>query len=419
MGLEGTLRVFSLTDIFQVLGLQRKSGVLTVEGEDDTVTISFLGGQVVAAESARHRLDNRIGHLLVRAGRIAEEQLTEILQLQKETQQRLGFLLIRDRLVTPEDLREALRLQILRIVFGAFRWTDGRFRFTQEGPIDYDADHMSPVPTESILMEAAQMLDEWPMLEQKVRSRHMVFRRAPGVEGLNLVTGSEEQREGVLVVGKSEAETWRWVDGNRSVADILERAFLSEFDVYKGLAELVGRNLILEGRLAPVPSLEPAVSAPRIRRSARNQILLWAALAALAALGYYLVPLNSWNVFLRRPSTRREVSDFLKSVSLERLASIERGVRVFYDSTGQYPKSLDDLVAAGILDEESTIDPYGRKYRYILRSDDGKFGLYGRNAFGQIDLDLSFDRTLAPVAELHPALQRRQQERRPGVQVIE
>jgi len=52
MGLEGTLRVFSLTDIFQVLGLQRKSGVLTVEGDDDTVTISFLGGQVVAAESA-------------------------------------------------------------------------------------------------------------------------------------------------------------------------------------------------------------------------------------------------------------------------------------------------------------------------------------------------------------------------------
>jgi hypothetical protein len=48
VGLEGTLRVFSLTDIFQMLGLQRKTGVLTVEGEDDTVTISFLGGQVVA-----------------------------------------------------------------------------------------------------------------------------------------------------------------------------------------------------------------------------------------------------------------------------------------------------------------------------------------------------------------------------------
>ena len=48
MGLEGTLKVFSLNDIFQMLGLQRKTGVLTVESDEDTITISFLGGQVVA-----------------------------------------------------------------------------------------------------------------------------------------------------------------------------------------------------------------------------------------------------------------------------------------------------------------------------------------------------------------------------------
>src|SRR5262252_8372108 len=145
MGIEGTLRVFSLNDIFQVLGLQRKSGVLTVEGEDDTITIAFLGGQVVSAESAARRLDNRIGSLLVRAGRLTQENLDAVLHVQTDTQQRLGFLLIRERLVTPEDLREALRLQIFRIVFSAFRWMDGRFRFSQEGAIDYDADHMSPV----------------------------------------------------------------------------------------------------------------------------------------------------------------------------------------------------------------------------------------------------------------------------------
>src|SRR5262252_192454 len=256
MGLEGTLRVFSLNDIFQVLGLQRKSGVLTVEGPEDTITISFLGGQVVSAESAARRLDNRIGSLLVRGGRLNDEQLTRVLALQKESQQRLGFLLIRERLVTPDDLKEALRLQIFRIVFSCFRWTDGRFRFTQEGAIDYDADHMAPVPTESILMEAAQMLDEWPMLEKKVRSRDIVFRRAPGVENLRLIHGGDEAGEGILAVSRPEAETWKWVDGRNNVADILERAFLSDFDVYKGLADLIDRNLIVEGR-----ALRPATAA--------------------------------------------------------------------------------------------------------------------------------------------------------------
>ncbi len=419
MGLEGTLRVFSLNDIFQVLGLQRKSGVLTVESDEDTVTISFLGGQVVAAESASRQLDNRIGHLLVRAGRITEEQLADILRTQKETQQRLGFLLIRDRLVTPEDLREALRLQILRIVFDAFRWGDGRFRFTQEGPIDYDADHMSPVPTESILMESAQMLDEWPLLEKKIRSKSLVFHRAPGVEKLRLVVKKEEAQEGSLLVSKPEAEAWRWVDGTRSVADISERAFLSDFEVYKGLAELIGRNLIVEGRLAAVPAEGPLPLAPP-RQGISKVALLWLVVLALAAAGWYLVPKNSWNLVLRPQGDRRETASFLKSVSLERLSSIERAVRVFYDSSGQYPKSLEDLVGAGILQEDRLVDPYGRKYRYILRPDDGKFGLYGRNASGEIDLDLSFDRTLAPVAEIHPAASRlRQTDRRPGVQVVE
>ena len=420
MGLEGTLRVFSLNDIFQVLGLQRKSGVLTVEGEDDTVTISFLGGSVVAAESASRRLDNRIGHLLVRAGRLGEAQLEDILKTQAETQQRLGFLLIRERLVSPEDLRQALRLQILRIVYSAFRWEDGRFRFTQEGPIDYDADHMSPVPTESILMESAQMLDEWPLLEKKVRSRDVVFERVPGVEALNLVSSAQGAGEGTLVVSRAEAETWKWIDGTRSVADIMERAFLSDFEAYKGLAELVGRNLIVEAKPAVPVAVPPPVARPASSAAPGRAMFLWVAALGVLAAGYFLVPRNPWNLLARPAGSRRESADFLKSVSLERLSGLERAVRVFYDSSGQYPRGLHDLVAAGILDEEALVDPFGRKYRYILRSEDGKFGLYGRSPSGEIDLDLSFDRTLSPVSEIRPARPKKgPQDRRPGVQVIE
>jgi hypothetical protein len=417
MGLEGTLRVFSLTDIFQVLGLQRKSGTLTVEGEDDTVTVSFLGGQVVSADSSGRRLENRIGTLLVRAGRINEKQLNRILEVQKESQQRLGFLLIRERLVTPEDLREALRLQIFRIIFSAFRWTNGRFRFSQEGPIDYDADHMSPVPTESVLMEAAQMLDEWPILQKKVRSLDIVFQRAPGVENLRLVVSSEDAHEGTLTVGKQEAETWRWIDGKRTVADVMEHAFLSDFDALKGFADLLDRNLIVEARTG----LEPVPAAP-IKALARRLDfgwLLWIGAAAVATLGVFLVPRNPWNPLLHGPGETPVGAQLLKSASLYRLERLERAVRVFYDASGKYPRSLEDLVLPpGIAREDSLRDPYGRAYRYILRSEDGKFGLYGRNARGEIDLDLSFDRSLAPVADIRPSPTRRQPDARPGVQVI-
>ena len=420
MGLEGTLKVFSLTDIFQMLGLQRKTGVLVVEGEDDTVTISFLGGQVVAAESAVRRLDNRLGNLLIRAAYVTQEQLDHVLAIQRETQQRMGFLLVRERLVEPQELREALRLQISRIVYAAFRWPDGRFRFSQEGMVDYDADHMAPVSIDTILMEAAQMVDEWPLFEKKVGSLSLVYRRAPGVEGLKLVVGEKNAPEGTLSVSRAEAETWRWTDGKRSVGDIMERAFLSDFDVLKGTADLLGRHLIEAGRVeeevvAPLPAPVAVRTGPSL-----GSMVLWAVLALLTVLSIYLIPRNPANLLLRPAGETEQAADLLKAVSLNRAVSIERAVRIYYDSSGRYPKNLEDLVVAGILDEDALKDPYGRPYRYILRAEDGKFGLYGRNAAGQIDLDLSLERSLAPVSELRPAPSRPQQkEGRPGVLVVD
>ena len=78
MGLEGTLAAFSVTDIFQALSLQKKTGTLTVESRDDTIKISFLGGQIVSADSASRGLEESIGTLLVRSGRLAAEDLLRV-----------------------------------------------------------------------------------------------------------------------------------------------------------------------------------------------------------------------------------------------------------------------------------------------------------------------------------------------------
>ena len=422
MGLEGTLRVFSLTDIFQMLGLQRKTGILKVDGEDDTVTISFLGGSVVAAESTARRLDNRLGNLLIRAGYVTQEQLERVLVVQRETQQRMGFLLVREGLIDPQELREALRVQIARIVYTAFRWPDGRFHFTQEGTVDYDADHMAPVSIDTILMEAAQMVDEWPMLEKRLGSLSAVFRRAPGVEKLRLVSGEKNPPEGTLSVSRAEAETWRWIDGRQSITEIMERAFLSDFEVLKGANELLGRHLIEPGRAEEEPALAPLPPPARVIRSGVSGPVfgIWIALAALAGAAFFLVPRNPLNPLLRPAGEVAERAELAKAISLHHVVAVERAVRIYYDSTGRYPRSLEDLVVAGILGEDALLDPYGRFYRYILRAEDGKFGLYGHNALGQIDLDLSLERSLAPVSELRPAASRPlPQTERPSVLVVE
>src|ERR1700755_3519546 len=125
MALEGTLKDFSLADIFQLIGLQRKTGVLTLRGKDDTVTVTFLDGKVVGADSLNRRLENRLGTVLIKTGTLTQDQLSRTLEIQRETLPPLGFILTHYGIISAESLRAAIQLQILQILYRLFRWKDG------------------------------------------------------------------------------------------------------------------------------------------------------------------------------------------------------------------------------------------------------------------------------------------------------
>src|SRR2546430_6629559 len=132
MALEGTLKDFSLADIFQLIGLQRKTGVLTLRGSDDTVTVTFLDGKVVGADSLSKRLENRLGTVMLKSGVLTQDQLNRALEIQKETLQRLGFILTHYGIISAEALKHAIQLQLMQIVYRLFRWKDGDYHFSQE-----------------------------------------------------------------------------------------------------------------------------------------------------------------------------------------------------------------------------------------------------------------------------------------------
>ena len=417
MSLDGNLRVFSLSEILQMLGMQRKTGILTVEGPRDTITLGFVAGRVVSVESTSNPIENRLGTLLVKAGRLSAEDLAFALEKQQRGSERLGKLLLREEYVRPEDLREAFRIQNHGILFSALGWIDGRFRFAPQAAVDHDPDLFPPLPAESILLEAARTFDELPAAEQKIPSNELVFRRVAGAQALKL-TSSASTEEGTMAVTKREAETWKWIDGRRTVGEIRERAFLSDLDVLKSISDLLDRALIEEGTVrpsAPGPAAESRFSLAGLLR--------WLPVAALAAVSIYFIPRNPANLFFRPPGENAPLSRLVKSGSMAELSTLGRAVRVYHGSTGRYPRTLGDLVLAGVVPDGALRDSYGRSYRYILRPEDGKFALYGRSPSGSIDLDLSHEGTLAPVSEIRPSPGAAPtapvvRDRPPGVQIL-
>ena len=86
MALTGTLQDFGITDIFQLIGQQGKSGVLHLRSEDgEEVHISFHNGAVVGAEHVGRRHRELLGRMLVRARLITEKDLSRALEISANT----------------------------------------------------------------------------------------------------------------------------------------------------------------------------------------------------------------------------------------------------------------------------------------------------------------------------------------------
>ena len=69
MALEGTIKDFGLPDIFQLIGLQRKTGTLTLQSDKEEVTVTASGTQESVFDSFQSV--NSVG-----ATRIAERAST-------------------------------------------------------------------------------------------------------------------------------------------------------------------------------------------------------------------------------------------------------------------------------------------------------------------------------------------------------
>lgn len=407
MALEGTLHDFALPDILQLISLQKKTGLLTLRGPEDTVILGFDAGALVSAESQARRLDTRLGTLLVKTRSLAPDALTKALEIQGQTLQRLGFILLKHGFCDADQLRAGLDAQVRKIAYGLFRWTDGDYVFDQQDRIDYDHEYFRPIQVESLLMEGARMVDEWPIIQKVVRSPELVFQRvavgqrvepaegADDVEEIGEATfnRSREKRDGPIRISRAEWSVYELVDGRRTIGDIVDRTFLSDFEGTKAFYDLISRGLIEEARRTGVMdetgvySLEMPASRPRLPLAAA---LLGIVLSVLAVFGARLQSLNPANSFTIPPRRVAALEAFQKAVSLSRLRRLSEAIDAFYLTQGRFPESPAAIASSGLLSTDDLKDPWGRPYRYILQNDTGKYYLAGFDAEGKTDTDLFF-----------------------------
>src|SRR6185503_10913231 len=127
MAIEGPLRELGIHDVFQLLDLSRKTGMLRVTSQlrDDEGVVYFDAGRVVQA-AIRSKLST-----------------------------------IDPGAHTPRELQRKLRHQIEATVFELMSWREGFFSFEERAIAEVPRDAQVHVTTEALLMEGARRIDEW------------------------------------------------------------------------------------------------------------------------------------------------------------------------------------------------------------------------------------------------------------------
>jgi predicted transcriptional regulator len=372
MALEGTIKDFGLPDIFQLIGLQRKTGILTLNNEKDNVTVTFENGMVVMADQTSKRLEDRLGNVLVKQGKLSKDRLDEALQTQKATLQRLGHVLVTQNYITAKELKDAIQVQISQIVFKVFRWRDGDYHFAPADTVEWDRDSFSPLSADFILMEGIRMVDEWPIIEKKIPSMDIVFRPVVDAGMIEVGTADEEsavKRSAASSTNKirltpEEQRIFRKVDGTRTVQGIIDATGLGEFDTCRVLFDLLNRNLVSTVGRGVTKETEVSPAA-RVASATPGYVLAVVALA-LAAAGTLAHWSNPFAVAGLPPALGDSYDILLHGVSHVRLERLDRAILAHHLSHGTVPHTLEDLVTEGLVDRSYLKDPWARPFHYAL-----------------------------------------------------
>lgn len=181
---QGIPQGLGVGDIFQLITIQEKTGILKVKGIKDQFNISFEMGHIVDINWVNRPIEKRLAALLEKGGKITKEQTQEALTKQKMIPQRLGYILTHMGYVKPHDLEGPLKLHLMESLNNVFSLKDAHLEFEQRNVVQYDKTIFDTPKVTSDIIETLPGVSEQPSIEGKIFS----FIKDTGIENLKVLT---------------------------------------------------------------------------------------------------------------------------------------------------------------------------------------------------------------------------------------
>jgi tetratricopeptide (TPR) repeat protein len=253
MPLRGNTGEIGLPKLLAFLNKQRRTGTLILRRPAFTKKVYLLKGDAIFASSTYE--DDRLGEMLIKAGKITMEQYDESVRLLKKTRKRQGAILVDLGYITPKDLFWGVKYQVREIIYSIFLLDDAEYEFV-EGEIPEDEVITLKLSMGNLIYEGVKRIDNWTRIRNEL----------PGTDAVVRLSSDPVSLFQDVELAPQDRKLLSEIDGVKTVKEVIDSAWIGSFEGMKVLYVLWSLGVIEVKKKAAqkVEEIEETVSLEEI-----------------------------------------------------------------------------------------------------------------------------------------------------------
>jgi len=236
MALEGNVKDFGLSEIFQLIALQKKSGMLSVTA-DETMVIFFREGMLISTRDRRGKLRDPLRDYLTGYGFLTHEETARIDKIQSETGMDFTEILLSEKYFSEDELTSIFIDQMQETMQDVLSWPKSYYKFNIGNQLLQGIKSFASLKVEGILMESMRRIDEFPEMLRIFPSEKMTVRRL------------EMPAEKPPKLDRQEEIIYELIEDEVRIEDLVSTTRMARFCTYEGIKSLLEKGLLEIGEM--------------------------------------------------------------------------------------------------------------------------------------------------------------------------
>ncbi len=233
MPLKGNINNISLVKLLVQLNRNGKTGTLNLSAPSFTKTIYLNAGDVIFASS--NYADDRLGEMLLKAGKITVEQYDTSVEVLKSTGKRQGAIFVELGYLTPKELFSGLKYQVNEIIQSLFLLEDAEYEF-REGDIPSQEVIALKMSMGNLIYAGVNRIINWTRIRNEMPDTDSVLKLSEDPLSLFQEIELSSQDKKILSL----------IDGKKTIKEIINSSWMGSFEALKILYVLWSIGMIEE-----------------------------------------------------------------------------------------------------------------------------------------------------------------------------